>query len=272
MAGRASIGPSPVCDILLVERFNGDPVGQRYEARSMPGHLLHWVISGHVEQQCSGGHQLLKPGCVVWYYENELVRGVVRHGPWTFYSINFYAPELEPPAARVIPDQVALGSLFEQAYQAWVGTADSAARRQFLVHAKLLQILAELAQKTLPRVPVHAGRRLWWAVEEQYRRRPRHGATLDALAQAHGVSTATLLRACHAAVGMPPKRRLREICLHHGRSLLHHTTQSVTEIAALLGYVRIHEFSRDYRNWFGQTPSSERNSRSARKRERTSAR
>ncbi len=255
----AHIGPSPIQDILLVQRFEGGPTGRRYEARSLPGHLLHWVVSGEVEQECGGQHQKLAPGSVVWYYENELVRGLVRGGPWVFYTVNFYAPDLAPPPldGRVQQQRDALGPRFARLHAHWQESA-GAAQRTFLVHAALLEILAELGSWPASSKTSSSRRRLWWAVEAEYRRNPRHGVDLFALAQAHGVSVATLLRACHVAVGTSPKRRLTEICLKRGRGLLRHTHHSVTEVAELLGYGRIHEFSRDYHRWFGRTPTEER--------------
>lgn len=255
----AHIGPSLVEDILLVRRFYGGPTGRRYEARSLPGHLLHWVLRGEVEQECGGQRQKLASGSVVWYYENEFVRGIVLSGPWVFYSVNFYAPDLAPPPLeqRHRPQCSDLGPAFKRLHAQWQAPAESA-RRSFLVHAALLEILAELGPWPAASIPSNARRELWWAVEAEYRRNPRHRVDLPGLAQAHGVSVATLLRACHLAVGTSPKRRLTEICLNRGRRLLQHTDHSVTHVAELLGYSRMHEFSRDYHRWFGRTPTEER--------------
>lgn len=66
-----TLGPSPIEGILLVELLEGPPLGQRFTASSLPGHLLHYVIEGEVQQQSNGRTYHLKPGSVLWYHEDE---------------------------------------------------------------------------------------------------------------------------------------------------------------------------------------------------------
>ncbi len=96
--GIRSLGPQPIQDILLVDLFCRRRNGYRFEATSLPGHLVQLVIRGRVRLECNGRHYTLTPGCLIWYHEDELVRGQVIESPWEFYSVNFTAPSLPPPA------------------------------------------------------------------------------------------------------------------------------------------------------------------------------
>src|SRR3954463_7172435 len=91
-----AVGASPVEGVLLVARVERPEPGFRFEASSLPGHLVHVIARGRVDQECNGRRYELRARTAIWYHEDELVRGTVLE-PWTFYTVNFIAPGLPPP-------------------------------------------------------------------------------------------------------------------------------------------------------------------------------
>jgi transcriptional regulator GlxA family with amidase domain len=102
------------------------------------------------------------------------------------------------------------------------------------------------------------GSKLWWEAEEWLRANIQRPISLDDLCAQTGRSPNTIARACRAAVGLAPMKRLKQIRLSLARGLVRHSTLNITEIALRVGYARVHEFSRDYRKAFGVPPTAER--------------
>lgn len=251
-------GPSPIVSIRLVERFERPTPGFTYQATSLPGHLIHLVLAGEVEQACNGRRQRLTPSTVVWYHEDEWVEGRVLTGPWVYYSVNFSAPGLAPPdfEARLQPGRGDLEATFAALHTAW--RTEPSAARDFACQARLLDLLAALQVNAAPRPAPTPAARLWWDVEAWARQHiDRHLTLTDLCAQFHR-SANTLARACVDAVGLPPMKRLKQIRLSLARGLVHYSDLNMTEIALRVGYARVHEFSRDYRKAHGLPPTADR--------------
>jgi AraC-like DNA-binding protein len=253
-----AVGPSPIESILLVEFFRRERRGWRFEATSLPGHLIHLVVSGEVEQECNGRQYRLRRGDVIWYNEDELVRGSVLKAPWCFYSVNFLSRALPPPGyeGRLIPRQYRLRERFEALRRDYHGGASPLAR-SLRSHSLLLEILAELVPLSAPGLPEPCTK-LWWQIETVVRRQLDRQYDLRALAELAGRSPATVARACRQAVGVPPMKRLKEVRMSLARGLVRQSAMSISEIAARVGYERVHELSRDYRKQFGVPPTAER--------------
>src|SRR5690242_1297274 len=92
-----TVGSSPIEDILLVAEFRREK-GFSFETTSLPGHMVHVIVSGRVHLEVSGRHYDLRRGQGIWFHEDEHQRGAVIEAPWIFYSVNFIAPTLPPPA------------------------------------------------------------------------------------------------------------------------------------------------------------------------------
>lgn len=103
--------------------------------------------------------------------------------------------------------------------------------------------------------------KLWWEVEAWARQRIDRPVTLDDLCSHSGRSPNTLARACREAVGLATMKRLKQIRLSLARGLVLYSDLNMTEIAARIGYARVHEFSRDYRKTYGRPPTAERGAR-----------
>lgn len=255
-----AIGGSPVQGIRLVQQFVRRTSGLDFNATSRPGHLIQYVVAGRVHEECNGRHYDLGPGSIIWYHEDELVRGIVQRAPWTFYSINFLAPTLPPPAFenRLFTEQRHLKPRFAELLTVWEATELPAVVREFRTHAILLQILAALTAKAPTHIAMDPVTKLWWDVETECRRDLRQHLMLPDLAKLTGRSPATISRSCFAAVGMPPMKRLKQVRMSLAHGLVRQSSLAIKEIADQLGYARVHEFSRDYRKAFSLSPTHDR--------------
>ena len=258
-----AIGASPITNILLAKRIVRQAPDYIFTATSLPGHLLHFVLKGRVRQSCNGRSYELEPGKVLWYHEDEWVEGEVLEAPWEFYSINFIAPMLVPPceAARLsTPNALRTEQFFATAVEAWHDRTLSPMARSFRVHAALLGILEILlgVAQSVNHEPAAPGNALWWEIETRVRQNLEQPLDLRQLEQWSHCSSATIARASQAAVGESPMRRIKRIRLSFAQGLVVRSQLTFSEIASRIGYPRVHEFSRDYKRWFGVTPTEER--------------
>lgn len=76
------------------------------------------------------------------------------------------------------------------------------------------------------------------------------------LAMAVNVSTSQLTVLFRTYLGMTPAKYITHIRLEESKSLLCEKKMSIGEIADLLGYASIQHYSKQFRNWFGCTPSA----------------
>ena len=254
-----AVGSSPVEAVRFVRTLER-PTGQRGESWSRPGHLIQLTTAGRCWHEVAGRRYLLEPGRLIWFHEVEPVRVEVREGPWRFYALNFIAPTLGPPAfdRRMQPVNAQTRRLFDRLHDAWQQTGVASPVRQRRVRGWLELLLAELVHGREAPFHVEPGAALWWTLEAQLREQLDRRFTLADLAALADRSPATVARACHAATGTPPLRRIKRIRLDLGRALVQQTDRGISEIAVDLGYARVHEFSRDYRERFGVAPTRDR--------------
>ncbi|HNC23690.1 MAG TPA: AraC family transcriptional regulator [Opitutaceae bacterium] len=258
MKATPAVGPSPIESIRLVERFERREPRYAFTATSLPGHLIHLVVAGEVEQVSGGRRQLLRPGSVVWYHEDEWVEGRVRRAPWIYYSVNFAAPTLAPPDfdRRLVPATPGLEATFAALLEAWRSTPSG--ERDWRCQSHLLALLAAVAPSPTERRDGGPGGKLWWDIEAWARQRIDRAHSLGELCTVFGRSPNTVARACRDAVGMAPMKRLKQIRLSLARGLVRHSELNMTEIARRVGYARVHEFSRDFRRAHGLPPTADR--------------
>lgn len=255
----APVGEPILREVLLCDALTRDEPGHRGSSTSLPGHLVQLTVQGRTEHEVGGRRHLLEPGSLIWFHEDEWVRTRVVEAPWSFYTVNFIAPALEPPPFEQRVRQVGqtLHGAFESLLEVWRDEQPPPMVRELRVHAALSHLVAA----ALPSAPAGgqpvrmdglAG--VWWRLESQLRQDLAQPINLHRLTQMTGRSAATLSRACRAAVGQPPMKRIKHIRLSLARGLVHRSDLSITEIANRVGYARLHELSRDYRNHFGVSP------------------
>ena len=226
-----------------------------YQARavSTPGHLLHLMLEGAYELECNGRRYRARAGDAIYYHECEEVKCHGGAEAIRFLSASFLAPGLAPLPfeGRVF----AAGEGFRRHFAGLLEAARSPEPSALGLFAALLGMLGEVEfWRTRPR-PGAAPGNPWWDVEGQLRARRLFRPSLDELAGLAGVSRATLVRACRQATGESPARRLRAIRMSEASGLLRFSGLGPTQVAAYLGYPRVHEFSREFSRHFGAPPS-----------------
>lgn len=258
------VGESLVQQVLLCDVFQRAHAGYRGESTSRPGHLLQLMRTGRTDHEVGGRQYRLGPGHLIWYHEDEWVRIRVREAPWSFYTLNFIAPALEPPPfeQRVGVMGSAVQRRFDGLLRVWRDTSASPTLRHLRVHAQLARLLGEVIGRLRTHhgeaFAMNAAAKLWWELEGRLRQDLAAPIDLPTMVRWSGRSRATIARACHAAVGMSPMKRVKRIRLSLARGLVTHSGLSITEIAERVGYGRLHEFSRDYRRHFGRSPREQR--------------
>jgi len=256
-----SVGASPIESVIFCGQLGPQQTDFTFKANSLPGHLIHIVTSGRVRQECNGREYLLTPGCAIWYHEDELVRGTVLEGPWIWYSCGFIARTLPPPSFEnrlFYPPLKKVVPPFKEMLAAWQDHALPPTLRIFKVHAGLLQILSVLTQPAQSPSRIDPRARLWWDVETELRKNLERRIDLALMEEISGRSQATIARSCLYAVGIPPLKRIKQVRMSLARGLVQRSELSMSEIAARIGYTRVHEFSRDYRKHFGMPPTQAR--------------
>jgi AraC-like DNA-binding protein len=253
------VGGSPIQSVLFAWKIKQVDPDFKFTARSLPGHLLHYVIRGRVKQENSGRSYEFGPGTIIWYHEDELVRGAVIEVPWEFYSVNFIAPEIPPPAyaKRVFPGTAEDLAGFERLFGLMNDPGLSAGIRTLKVHGAMNDLVSRLLDRQGVPFAVDPEASLWWEIESQLRQDLAQKVDRDWLVEVSGRSMTSIVESCKAAVGMPPMKRIKAIRMSMAWGLLEQSGLSVTEIARRVGYARIHEFSRDYRKMYGRAPSAD---------------
>lgn len=253
------VGPPVIERVLLVAKY-GRPSTHAFESSSLPGHLIQLMLTGKTRHEANGRQYDMKPGSLIWYHQDELVRGRVVEPPWTFYTLNFIAPSLTPPPFEDRVRQVgkAVLSRFTHLLLKWQDTGVEPAVREMRVQAALLELLAELWGTHGQTFAMDPSSHLWWQVETWLREDLARPMSLAVMASHFHKSVATIARSSEAAVGLPPMKRLKQIRMSLARGLVMRSDMLLKQVAAQVGYERVHEFSRDYRLAFGLSPRNHR--------------
>ena len=80
--------------------------------------------------------------------------------------------------------------------------------------------------------------------------------TVGDLAAAVNVSPSQLTVLFRTYLGMSPAKYITHIRLEESKNMLSEAEMSIGEIAELLGYASIQHYSKQFREWFGMTPSA----------------
>ncbi len=247
----------PLERITGVWRFERRP-GAVSVATTPPGHLLHYIVEGEYELSWQKFNWNILSGDVIQYGSCEEVRSRFT-SELVFYSVAFDAPawEAPEPAERVLRGLTECGG--------WFAALETAFRHgdRWEAGLAMLQILrtVQQARRAVAAAPVPGVER--WRRVLQYVKRKRmfHPDTAWLCRRFH-TSPATLLRDCRAATGMTPMHCFKLWRLEEARALLRLSDCNVSEVAAALGYRRIHEFSREFSAFFGYSPRVEKQRRS----------
>ena len=230
-----------------------------YRAVSLPGHLIHLVTEGRVEQRTEGMRQEISPGSAVWYHENQPVSGRILETPWTFYTVNFSATIFPPPYDRRVtryePETL---EKMKELHAVWLDDTIPPTTRQLRLHALLLKIILDILPEESHDYRVDDLTSVWWAIEAQLRRDLSIPISLESIQKLGHCSLRKINQACNLSVGKSPMKRVKELRLSYARGLVQFSDLSMTEIAFSVGYSRVQELSRDYRSAYGATPTQDR--------------
>jgi AraC family transcriptional regulator len=123
-------------------------------------------------------------------------------------------------------------------------------------YVKSMALLLERETRTPAPTPLEARRpaleALWKAVSDH----PERSWTLGACAEACACSTRTLQAAVREAYGQPLTALVTRLRMERARVLLEHTTWTLAELAARVGYENAFAFSRAFKRETGQSPQA----------------
>lgn len=254
------VGPPVVEEVLLVDVYERVVPGQKSITSSLPGHLIQLTVAGSAAHVSNGRRYRIEPNHLIWFHEDETVQVHVMETPWRFFTVNFTAPRLPPPPfedrVRVVTPALRCG--FDSLLSAWRCSDAAPVVRELRVQAALLDLLADVPLLASTSFETDILAQLWWRVENILRADLSMPVTLAQIASLAGKSASTIARSCYHAVGTSPVRRMKTVRMSLARGLVRRSELRMTEIAARLGYPRVHEFSRDYRRFYGLPPTSDR--------------
>jgi AraC-like DNA-binding protein len=243
----------------LVDTINGAwhwtrEAHHQIRAMSPRGHTVHFVETGGYELSSAGSVYEIEAGDII-YYEGlgaHTWRGDERKV--SFYSINFLPIDLKVPSLeyRVLSNSEVCAPWFAEVHERFSRSPSPENRAAAIV--SLHRILAFV----FSRIPAGASaveRGLWPELEDIVRERRLFKLKVEELAALSGYCVSTIFRACERSTGLSPHRRLREMRMEEAKGLLLHSSLSIGEISAELGYPRIHEFSREFAGRLGATPT-----------------
>lgn len=215
---------------------------------------MHLVVSGSYRLVTDGRGYNIRKGHVICYHGPEDIEWVGDDSEVVFFSIGFLAPQIEPPPldVRVIRSTAAIRQSFHELQKASLVTEGE--QRAFRMHAALLDILHQIRSLRVHVPQSGQSNAPWWAIESQLREKKLFRPTLRGLSALAGRSTASMARLCRRATGLSPLRRVRVIRMEESRALLTCSDLNVSQVAEYLGYPRMHEFSREFKRYFGVPP------------------
>ncbi len=252
--------PGPIIEEVVLVDFLRFEERCEFQSASETGHLIHLITEGRTEQTSSGIVERCGRGDTVWYHENELTEGEIAEAPFSFFTVNFKASVLPPPLPeqRVRKTGKAALRCMEDLLETWRSTKLPPTLRHLRLHALLLELVLELLSEPALAHRVDRPTLIWWTIENRVRLDLGRPYDMETIARMAGCSRRTVVRACHRALGMPPMKRIKQLRLSYARSLVQHSTLRISEIAQRVGYERVHELSRDYRQHFEVTATGDR--------------
>jgi AraC-like DNA-binding protein len=182
--------------------------------------------------------------------------------PWVFIWFQFNAAKkwLKAPfedwgIIRTNPSNYSakIKEVFESIINEELYTKEANTRLQELYCEELLIYLErELYMKDKPRLGRYRDRmnKLWQAVSVQMDKT----WTLDEMAERTALSRAQFSRLCVSLYGKSPGVKVREIKMEHSLALLRHFDCNVSEVAEMVGYEDVSNFSAAFKKYFGFPP------------------
>ena len=242
---------------LLAREFSVTVSGVSYRLPTEPGwHQLVYASSGVLSVETGHEVRVLPPHRAMWVPDGRTAR-LVMHGRVALRTLYLSGPpRLPEPVAVDVPPL--LRELILQAVR------DCPLRRDHAEHRRLVDVLGDrlaLAPAAPELLPLPTDPRAA-ALAATLRADPGDTAPLRRLAAGTGAGQRTLERLFLAETGMTISRWRQRLRLLRALELLA-TGQSVTAVAAAVGYATPSAFTAMYRAHLGTTPSVSRDRRGA---------
>ncbi len=249
--------PAPIESITGIWKFTR-PANHRIHTRSLPEHLLQLVLKGSYEVRTNNRNYIVHQGDLIYYYASEDVHWLGNADPVEFYSVGFSSKAIRPfpLESRVFSSNKTIRNHFSALYQASINQTDNT---PLAIHAHLAQILLEIYEKSIHTKSQNRSFAQWWNLERLLRQQQIFRPDLNQMAELSKTSRASLVRLCRKATGMSPMKRIQTIRMEEAKALLAFSSLNITEISQYLNYTRVHEFSREFGNYYAMTPTKFRN-------------
>jgi len=247
--------PNPVKAILGMWRFQKE-AGIFSKAYSTPGHLLHLLISGSYRLRTNGREYNVRKGDIIYYHECEEVFSDRNTETVVFYSVSFLSDIFKPLPfdKRVFQSNAHIRKSFDSLYD--FSRHENEKIKNLGLYYSLFEILMQIEKirESFEAGTLPEKHNDWWSIENTIRRNKMFKASISDLCELSGLSRSSVLRKCEEATGESPSARIRKIRMQEASALLNFSTLNISRTAEYLGYGRMHEFSREFSNYFGFSP------------------
>lgn len=237
------------------------------QPRTRVDHVLIWVISGALQLDFPRRHLILGPGAVQFLPVGTafatLPLGQTRG------HVLLIGSDLARDLSPALPDQPVLGSIGDQATALHLTLSDLAeessrrtpdARAAVTCHLGLLSVRLSRLEPPPARPPALTQTAPNLPLIDQFLKLAGaelgHSRTIGEMAEALGVSTAALDRACRQTRGRRAIELIHDLRHETAVHLLRQTRQPLTEIARNLGYTGLAHFTRAFVARTGRLPES----------------
>jgi len=222
---------------------------------SRTGFLMHLIIEGGYKQWVDGKQHKAGVGDLVIFANGENIQAKIGQEGAAFYSVWFSAPSISSffDKVTILKSTDAILNKFKILHT--LSFEKNPVYRNLELFSKLLDLLAEIGRTW--DLPFYREQNDSFKSKIEYfiKFNGIYRPSLKQLCEVCSCSIATIIRACRKETGMTPGKYIQKIRMLEAYSLLRLGELNVTQIAEILQYPGIHEFSREFSVYFGFPPS-----------------
>lgn len=241
----------PIKGLYLVSRLVRGP--RHSKTNTPPGHTFQLVTSGNIKFTVNNQFFDANKDDVLYFYESEIEEVWVGEEGLEMINVVFNAPDIIPFPTKVFKSNKTIRNFFHRINKSYnKDTMESG----FETYYNLFGLLMALYRaRHIDPFKDASPKEVWLQAEAYIRRKNKYNITVSELCYIFKCSQSTITRSCRKITMTSPKKRIKTICMGEARGLLLHSDMKISDIAKYLGYQRIHEFSRDFSNYFEISPS-----------------